>query len=261
MLGLNRPTAGSVVFAGSRVDASRRRSSRRAAPHADGVPGSVLAQPPAERRLHRSPTAARPADRKARGRGARVLELLDLVGLPARPQGATPLLSRGGQRNGSYRPGPCGRTRPGRRRRAASAPSTSDPGADRESAPRPSGAARTDVVFIAHDLAVVSRSPPVWRSCTWDGSSRRTDQGRVRLTEPPVHRALLAAVPVPDPDLERHRPLAMLQGEVPSPLHPPSGCSFRTRCPLAMTICAEVEPALLPVGGSVVACHAVNPLA
>ena len=71
----------------------------------------------------------------------------------------------------------------------------------------------------------------------------------------PYTRALLTAVPVPDPQRARQRNIEGLVGEIPSPINPPSGCAFRTRCRFAIGLCAEQRPPLENTGTGLVACH------
>ena len=72
----------------------------------------------------------------------------------------------------------------------------------------------------------------------------------------PYTEALLSAVPIPDPDLSAKRERIVLQGDVPSPIHPPSGCRFHPRCRYATDICSQVEPPLVDYGnGHLAACH------
>ena len=75
----------------------------------------------------------------------------------------------------------------------------------------------------------------------------------------PYTRALLSAVPIADPDTAERSERIHLQGDVPSPMNPPSGCAFRTRCAYAMGRCAEEKPGLRDIGnGHVVACHLID---
>ena len=74
----------------------------------------------------------------------------------------------------------------------------------------------------------------------------------------PYSKALISAIPLPDPKAERARERVMLQGDLPSPLNPPKGCRFCTRCPMAQEVCHSTEPPLTPRSdGRLVACHFV----
>jgi oligopeptide transport system ATP-binding protein len=112
------------------------------------------------------------------------------------------------------------------------------------------------LIFIAHNLAVVKHiSDRVM--VMYLGCAMELAQARTLFMQPqhPYTQALLAAIPEPDPRIERGKQLQLLQGELPSPINPPSGCRFRTRCPKAQATCSEQTPELRPMPmGSQAAC-------
>ncbi|MBK1658428.1 hypothetical protein CKO45_09305 [Paracraurococcus ruber] len=262
---LHEPTAGSIRFAGQDIthlpQAAIRPLRRRMQmifqdPYGSLNPrmavGEILAGPLL---LH-----GIVADRAAAAR--RVAELLDIVNLPARAAARFPHEFSGGQRQ-----------RISIARALALQP-------DLVVADEPVSALDVNIqaqiinlmvelqdrfgltyLFIAHDLAVM-RHVCDRIVVLYLGKVMEVAPAEALFRAPlhPYTRTLIAAVPVPDPALERGRRSAPLPGEPPNPISPPQGCRFVTRCPLAQPICREVEPALRADGrGGAVACHLAEP--
>ena len=115
-------------------------------------------------------------------------------------------------------------------------------------------------VFIGHDLSVVRFISQTVAVMYLGKIMELTNSDE--LYDHPLHpytQALISAAPIPDPIVDRARERILLKGEIPSPINPPKGCNFCTRCPYADARCREEEPAFTDVGGNHwVACHRVT---
>lgn len=114
------------------------------------------------------------------------------------------------------------------------------------------------LIFIAHDLSVV-RHISTRIMVLYLGNVAEVSLANDLYDHPrhPYTQALISAVPIPDPEVEKNKEIILLEGDLPSPLNPPSGCVFRTRCPKAQDLCAQQKPLLQSDNNSdhQVACH------
>ncbi|HWH32820.1 MAG TPA: ABC transporter ATP-binding protein [Egibacteraceae bacterium] len=259
LLRLVEPTSGRVWFDGTDVTALRRRDLRAFRrrvgmvfqdPFASLNPrrsvGASVAEPMEIHGLHRE------------GRDRRVAELFEMVGLDPALRRRYPHEFSGGQRQ-----------RIGIARALAAEPDflvLDEPIASLDvsiqaqvvnllrSLQRELG---LTYLFIAHDLAAVQhisdRIAVLYLGVVMESGARDAVVGE---PQHPYTRSLVSAVPIPDPERERRRERIVLVGDVPSPLDPPSGCNFRTRCPDVFAPCGTVEPLLQDTpNGNLAACH------
>ena len=114
-------------------------------------------------------------------------------------------------------------------------------------------------LFISHDLSVVEHIADRVAVMYLGTLAEVGDRDQIwRNPQHPYTKALLAAAPIADPKIARTRQRTVLQGELPSPLNPPAGCPFHSRCPIAQDRCRLEKPELRPVGGgALAACHFV----
>jgi oligopeptide transport system ATP-binding protein len=118
-------------------------------------------------------------------------------------------------------------------------------------------------LFISHDLRAI-RHTSTRVAVMYLGKIVELGTAHAVYDRPlmPYTKALISAVPVPNPVLERRRQRVVLQGDVPSPLNPPSGCRFHTRCPYAVDACSRIEPVLTEITpGHLAACIRISPSA
>jgi oligopeptide transport system ATP-binding protein len=260
---LHRPTAGRILYDGqdmATVSGSQLRRMRRRVQMVFQDPFSSL-----DPRMRIGDTLAEPlrVHRLARGaaKGRRVTELLELVGMRAEAADRFPHEFSGGQRQ-----------RIGIARALSVDPAfliCDEPVSALDASVQAQilnlledlrNQLNLTCLFIAHDLSVVrhicSRVAVMYLGKIVEVASKDD------LFATPLHpytQALLSAVPVPEPSVERKRQRIILSGDVPSAANPPAGCRFHTRCPFAIDRCRVDEPALEEKRpGHVVACHLVD---
>ena len=113
------------------------------------------------------------------------------------------------------------------------------------------------LIFIAHDLSIVKHiSTKIMVLYMGNMVELAKSEDIYKNPRHPYTQALISAVPIPDPKIEKNKDLILIEGDLPSPINPPSGCVFRTRCKKAQDICSQEKPELKEAASShEVACH------
>jgi len=265
MLGLYPPTEGSITIDAIDVASASKENMKRIRRQAQMIfqdPFASLNPRWTVDAIVSEPLRVHKLLPDRRSRSARVKELLELVGLSGRHVNRFPHEFSGGQRQ-----------RIGIARALASDPSfivCDEPIAALDVSIQAQVVNLLEdlqsqlgltYLFIAHDLSMVRHICDRVTVMYLGRLVELTDSDT--LYEKPLHpytQALLSAVPVPDPRAARRRQRIVLEGDVPSPINPPSGCRFHTRCPIARPHCARVDPAWREAQpGHWVACHEVEP--
>ena len=259
LLRLIEPTSGHIHFEGRDIAAMNGDDLRAMRPHMQMVfqdpygslnprlsVGDTIGEPLI---VHHAP------ERKTLS--ARVVELLEMVGLPARLAARYPHQLSGGQRQRvsiaralALRPSLIVADEP------TSALDVSVRAQILNLMRRLQDENRLTYVFISHDLSIV-RHMSTHVAVMYLGKIVEIADRDTLYSNPqhPYTQALLAVVPVPDPELERSRRRAPIRGDVPNPANPPNGCRFNTRCPHAFDRCFQTEPELADLGrGHLAAC-------
>ncbi|WP_287928630.1 ABC transporter ATP-binding protein [Arthrobacter sp.] len=255
VVGLDVPTAGKILFRGRRISQLRGKEAKEGRRNVQFMFQDSYAS--LDPRMRVRSILREPLDIQhvgsPRDRNERVDELLAAVGLPARAAERYPHEFSGGQRQRiglaralALQPGLIVADEP------VSALDVSIQAQVLNLMKELQRDRELTYLFISHDLSVVRYLSDVI-AVMYLGRMVEVGPAAAVYSHPQHHytRGLIDTIPIPDPIVERQKAKLGVRGELPSAMNPPSGCRFRTRCPMAQEICAKVVPPLQPGGGSV----------